>query len=100
MSRQRRNAHTPTIANRHPHPIYPTTTNRSSPAHRATNDTFTTHRRDNRHRKAQPRQSKDPHPRILINWGPARPCRAARPTALKIHLKIVSGRVSRRAGEA
>lgn len=93
-TRNRRNAHTPMIQNRHPHPIYPTLHYRSSPALRTQNHTSSTHNNDKRHRKTQPRHREDPHLRILINWGPARPCRAARPTARKIHYKIVSGAVA------
>lgn len=89
--RKRPNARNPAICNQHRHPLYPTAPRRhdhSTTARtiRTTPPAITTRHTD------KPYTCKihcKPHPRIQINWCPARPCRAALEVARKIHVKIV-----------
>lgn len=95
MSTQRRNASTPAIPNRNRHPLFPTRQLRSSPAPRRKNDTSGHHQTASTPQDTHHSPETQTHPRIVINWGGPRPCRAACHALAKIHFKIVPGAVAR-----
>lgn len=80
--RDSRTAITPAIDDANHQPIFPTY---EQPLRIAT-----THQPPITARKPHPQKGRNPHPRIVINWGGPRPCSAARLPLTKIHKKIVS----------